>query len=99
MLRNPCGKYSVRRALGGTRLHRAAKDAPEFLLEFVNFRERSAHAQPFGISGVDSGDEGRDETVQQFGREFATDERGDGFFGNGRYGLSEEVIQNREFRA
>jgi hypothetical protein len=65
----------------------------------VNLRKRGAHAQPFRIPGIDSGDEGSDNSIEQLIPEFATNERSDGLIFRRRTRVPQDFREEPPFRA
>ena len=53
----------------------------------------------FGVAGIDAGNEGADESVEEFRGKFSLDECGDRFVDVGRSATAQDVTENAPFRS
>src|SRR6516165_8828861 len=87
------------RLAGSPDCNRAANQARFRRFRFVKNGKRSAKAEFFGIASVNTRDEGADQTIEERGIEFATDEGGDGFVRFGRVARTQQIAEHGEERA
>ena len=74
-----------------------ADDAAGLCFCIMELRESGAETELFWITGVDSGDKGAYEFLQQFRRELSANKCGDGFIVCRRRALAERVAEDRPF--
>src|SRR6267154_536491 len=95
------GEKSTARPAGLLKLFsetsQTADDAADLCFRIMELRESSAETELFRITGVDSGDKGAYQFLQQFRRELSANKGGNGFIVCRRHAVAGRVAEDRPF--
>jgi len=84
--------------LGVGEAQHASNNTAGGLFGFIELGESAANAEALGIAGINTGDEGTDETIEKLRREFSADEGGDRFVSVEGAAFSEDVANKSPLR-